>query len=465
MPSEFGIPAKSHGPTEPGVALAKDSLNNGLEANGIPQEAKNAEICDRLRRQLYQLSALQQLAGYFATMPKTSQIAKILLEIFCRDLNAKTAVVWFKARNATDYLPMSGLGIEKHTWNDWKLPAPNPFPHLPMLLLQPNWLEKQAILPSMGELLGSQGELEICYVPFEYNSALMGFAIIGITPGFAIAEETDALTILGHQVGASLFNSYLFADLSEQRDELKFKVMELEKANDALQKLDHFKNEFLIITSHELRTPLTGVIGLTKLVLDGLYEDENEMRQMLSDSYMSASYLLKLLNDILDLAKVESGQLKILPRAVSVMDRFAEMKLIANTIPRKPGVVLNWPCGLEMLPEMLADPDRFNQVLINLLSNALKFTHQGYVSILAERDIGFINFSVADTGIGISPDNQGRLFQKFVQADSGCAREFSGSGLGLVISKHLVEMMGGSIALHSDGEGRGTTIKFTVPIA
>jgi signal transduction histidine kinase len=397
-------------------------------------------------------------------MPKTSQVAKMLIDLLQRELNAKTGAVWFKARQAAIFKAKAGFGVESQAWNDWRLPAPNPFPHFPMLLLQPNWLEKQVIQPAMGEPLGGKGELDLFYMPFEYNSALMGFAIFGLAPDTAMDDQVGSLALLGHQVAASVFNSYLFADLTEQRDELKLKLAELEKANEALVQLDYFKNEFLIITSHELRTPLTGVLGLTKLVMDGLYEDESEMRQMLGDSYSSASYLLKLLNDILDLAKIESGQLDIVPRPVPVFERFEEIKLIAGSIPKKPGVAVIWPEGLDQMPEMLADPDRFSQVLVNLLSNALKFTNEGSVSVLVERDIGFIHFSVVDTGIGISPENQAKLFQKFVQAGEGRTR-VGGSGLGLVISKHIVEMMGGNIAMHSGGEGKGTTIRFTVPIA
>jgi signal transduction histidine kinase len=423
------------------------------------------ELERKLRRQDYQLSILQHLAGVFATMPKPNQVAKILLGTFCREFKAKTIVIWLKARNYESFKPFSGVGLSRERWKGWKLPAPNPFPHAPMLLLQPQRLEKQVATPDMEPLLGPEGNLPIFYIPFNYSSNLMGFALMGVDPDHPLDEDFGTISMLGQQVAASLFNSYLFMDMSDQRDELKAKAIELEKANEDLTKIDRFKNEFLVITSHELRTPLTGVLGFIKFVIDGLYEDEKEMQQMLQDSYSSGKYLLKLLNDILDLAKIESGRLEVNLVQVSLPEIFVEIRSIANSIPKKPSVEINWPDSLDSIPDILADPDRFSQVMINLISNSLKFTPEGSVSVAAERGIGFVSFSIEDTGIGISAKAQARLFQKFVQADSGRTREYGGTGLGLVISKHLVEMMGGTIALHSDGEGCGTTIKFTVPIA
>ncbi|MDR1840488.1 MAG: HAMP domain-containing histidine kinase [Holophagales bacterium] len=435
-------------------------------SDGESLKKRIADLEGKLSRQDHQLSVLQHLAGVFATMPKPNQIGKMLLELFCRELHAVTSMVWLKGRYSDVFRPLSGVGLNKRVCSEWKLPAPNPFPDTHMLLLRQQWLEKQTVLPHMTPLLGPGGNLALYYLPFEYNAALMGFAIMGIDPDHSIdeEEENNALEILGRQVGASIYNSHLFLNLSDQRDELKYKTDELEKANESLMKMDRFKNEFLVITSHELRTPLTGALGFIKLVMEGMYQDEEEMRQMLQDSYSSGKYLLKLLNDILDLAKIESGNLKVDLRPVSVKDRFAEIKTITHSLPRKSNVAIHWPDDLESLPDIIADPDRFSQVMINLLSNALKFTLEGSVSVIAERDIGFINFSVIDTGIGISLENQGNLFQKFVQVHSGHSRGFSGTGLGLLISKHLVELMGGAIEIHSEGEGRGATVRFRIPI-
>ena len=293
----------------------------------------------------------------------------------------------------------------------------------------------------------------------------MGFAIIGLDAGRILEEDQNSLTILQRQVAASIYNAWLFRDLGDQRDTLRRQTGELEKANAALREADRFRSEFLALTSHKLRTPLTGIMGFTRLVMDGLYDDEEEMNRMLADSYNSGKHLLDLLNDILDLAKIESGRMQIRIESCALAGLVDEVRTIVQAYPRKPEVDLVWPGDLDQMPEIMADSGRLKQVLINLLSNALKFTKEGAVTVSVERGIGEIALLVTDTGIGVSKEAQTRLFQKFVQADGGHSREYGGTGLGLVICKHLMEMMNGTIALTSEGEGRGTTMTLTMPIA
>jgi len=189
------------------------------------------------------------------------------------------------------------------------------------------------------------------------------------------------------------------------------------------------------------------------------------MNRMLADSYASGKHLLDLLNDILDLAKIESGRMQIRIESCGLHGLVEEVKAIVQAYPRKPEVDLVWPEGLEEMPEVLVDSGRLKQVLINVLSNSMKFTKEGSVTLAVERGFGEIGISVIDTGIGVSKEAQTRLFQKFVQADGGHSREYGGTGLGLVICKHLMEMMNGTIALASEGEGKGTTMTLTMPIA
>jgi signal transduction histidine kinase len=185
---------------------------------------------------------------------------------------------------------------------------------------------------------------------------------------------------------------------------------------------------------------------------------------MLQDSYTSGQHLLGLLNDILDLAKIESGKLEVHPEPFSLAVLLDEVKPIAEAYPRRMDVELFWP-DMSGIPEVVVDPSRLKQVLLNLLSNALKFTKEGSVAVQVERHPGLVALLVVDTGIGVSQEAQVRLFQKFAQAEGGHSREYGGTGLGLVISKHLMEMMGGTISLSSDGLGTGSTLRITMPIA
>jgi signal transduction histidine kinase len=349
-------------------------------------------------------------------------------------------------------------------WSGMQLPAPNPFPNSPIVLFQDQWLERSVHGGLLDPMKPSE-DTALYFVPFENQLLLMGFAIIGLEAGRNLEDEQNSLTILQRQVAVSIYNAWLFRDLGEQRDALRRQTSELEKANAALREADRFRSEFLALTSHELRTPLTGILGFTRLVMDGLYDDEDEMLRMLADSYASGRHLLDLLNDILDLAKIESGRMQIQLEPWSLQSLLDEVKALVQAYPRKPGVELLWPDDLSSLPEALVDSGRLKQVLLNLLSNSLKFTKEGFVQVQVERGFGVMTISVVDSGIGVSLEAQGRLFQKFVQADGGHAREYGGTGLGLVICKHLMEMMNGTIALTSEGDGHGTTMTLTVPIA
>ena len=307
--------------------------------------------------------------------------------------------------------------------------------------------------------------MSLYFVPFEHQLLLMGFAVLALDTGRKMEEDLDTLTILQRQVAVSIYNAWLFRDLGQQRDTLRRQTGELEKANVALREADRFKSEFLALTSHELRTPLTGILGFTRLVIDGLYDDEDEMRRMLQDSYASGKHLLSLLNDILDLAKIESGRMQVHIEAFSLHVLMEEVKPIAMAYPRKGEVALVWPEGLTELPDVMVDPGRLKQVMLNLLSNALKFTKEGSVRVAVERGFGQVTIQVIDSGIGIRVEDQAKLFQKFVQAEGGHSREYGGTGLGLVNCKHLMEMMGGTIALASEGQDKGSVLTLTVPIA
>jgi signal transduction histidine kinase len=428
---------------------------------------QNQELTDlriRLSRRSHQMSVLQHVAEILAATPKVIQVASVLQDVFVQEFNAKTCVVWILEDGGSGYQPQVGHGMPRSVWSKLQLPAPNPFPDAPTVLFQHQWLDASTLRGPL-EVMKGTGDSAAFFVPFEHQLLLMGFAIMALDSSHRMEEDQEILSVLQRQVAVSIYNAWLFRDLGEQRDALRLKTGELEKANAALMEADRFKSEFLALTSHELRTPLTGILGFTRLVMDGLYEDEDEMRRMLSDSYASGRHLLDLLNDILDLAKIEAGRLQMHLEPWNIHVLLEEIKPIAMAYPRKPGTELIWPNGLSDLPEVLVDPGRLRQVLLNLLSNAIKFTKEGSVRVNVERGFGTMTIQVIDTGIGVTPDAQTRLFQKFVQAEGGHAREFGGTGLGLVICKRLMEMMDGTIILYSEGMGRGTTLTLTVPIA
>jgi signal transduction histidine kinase/CheY-like chemotaxis protein len=259
-----------------------------------------------------------------------------------------------------------------------------------------------------------------------------------------------------------LCESYFEAGVRELR-ELNAR---LEAANLELAELGRVKDEFLAHTSHELRTPLNSILGFTKLVLDGLCHSRDEERELLRDVFVSAQHLLGIVNDILDIAKIEAGKLKLSPERVELRPLFDQvLAVVAVQADEKQLKLVDETAG-HALPPVRADENRLRQILINLLGNGVKFTDQGWVTLRAHTDDtpGHVLIEVQDTGIGIPPQRQAGLFEKFKQVDTSFTRRHGGSGLGLAISRRLVEMMGGRIELDSPGEGLGTTVRFSIPV-
>jgi len=449
-------------PRAQGGEVLAELIQSQRRVSQVNQEI--TELRSKLSRRSHQMAVLQHVAEILAATPKVAQVASVLQDVFLQEFNAQTCVVWILEDSGGGYLPRVGHGLPRSVWSKLELPAPNPFPEAPIVLFQHQRLDNATTRGALEALKGGK-DTTLFFVPFEHQLLLMGFAIMALDVGRYMEEDMEILTVLQRQVAVSIYNAWLFRDLGEQRDALRKQTAELEKANSALREADRFKSEFLALTSHELRTPLTGILGFTRLVMDGLYDDEDEMRRMLADSYASGKHLLDLLNDILDLAKIEAGRMQVKMESWSLHVLVEEVKPVAEAYPHNPDVALIWPEDLASLPEVQVDPGRLRQVLLNLLSNALKFTREGSVRVVVERGFGQMNIQVVDTGIGVSAEAQTRLFQKFVQAEGGTAREYGGTGLGLVICKHLMEMMGGTISLFSEGQGKGTTMTLTVPIS
>ena len=248
--------------------------------------------------------------------------------------------------------------------------------------------------------------------------------------------------------------------------ELKELNERLSATNRSLEEANRIKTDFLATTSHELRTPLTSIIGFSRLLLDGYVNDAAEQRNLLTDVHRSALNLLSLVDDILDLSRIEAGRLDIVVETVdlaaSITDVAALTKVQANE--KDLALLVDMP---EDLPPVRADQSRLRQILLNVVGNAIKFTEHGDVRIVAatDRDGSQVRIDVTDTGIGIAPDKQSFLFEKFRQVDAAYTRKHGGSGLGLAISKALIERMNGQIQLRSEGEGKGTKVTITVPIA
>jgi len=257
--------------------------------------------------------------------------------------------------------------------------------------------------------------------------------------------------------------------LRRKNDELNASLEQLEQMNEALARADQTKSEFLANTSHELRTPLNSIIGFLQLILEGLCESPEEEREYIANALASAQHLLQLINDVLDIARIEAGRMNFLIDDFPVEKLLREVESLASVQATRAGLHLSFEVRAADPEELLAHADfhRTKQILINLVGNAIKFTEEGAVRVWAEVDpeqAGSLLIVVEDTGIGIAPDQQQKIFEKFTQADGSSTRRYEGTGLGLAITRNLVELMGGTIGLHSPGSGKGTRVWFTLPL-
>ena len=239
-------------------------------------------------------------------------------------------------------------------------------------------------------------------------------------------------------------------------DELRARRAEAEAANEA-------KSQFLANMSHEVRTPLTGVVGFARLLqaTDGLPDDARAHVARISTS---AEALLNVVNDVLDFSKLEAGQLELDPQPFDPSLFFEETVDLVRPRASEKGIAVTLALGAGLPGCLDADAARIRQVLLNLLTNAVKFTAAGAVTVTADHDRGQLRVEVNDTGPGIAPEAAAQLFQRFSQLESANDRRHGGSGLGLAISKGVVEMMGGQIGLRST-PGVGSTFWFTAPAA
>jgi PAS domain S-box-containing protein len=240
----------------------------------------------------------------------------------------------------------------------------------------------------------------------------------------------------------------------------------LEEVNAQLEEASRLKSEFLANTSHELRTPLNGMIGFLQLVLDGMCESPEEERDFVRQALQCSRHLLGLINDVLDIAKIEAGKLQLDTDRVDVQLLFDEVQTVTHVQAAQRGVSLRFEIEGDASEAARCDFAKTKQILINLVGNSLKFTPKGSILVRAtpHPELGHIMFEVIDTGVGIPKDRQSMIFEKFTQADGSTTRKYGGTGLGLAISRSLVELMGGIIGVQSDGEGKGTRMYFSLPI-
>ncbi|HQP25727.1 MAG TPA: transporter substrate-binding domain-containing protein [Smithellaceae bacterium] len=285
--------------------------------------------------------------------------------------------------------------------------------------------------------------------------------IVFLIVGVVLLTSLAGSFVLKRQVNARTFE--LKKINREMEERIIDRTAELALAMEKAQAADRIKSAFLATMSHELRTPLNSIIGFTGILLQRLGGPLNEEQEkQLKMVYNSAKHLLNLINDVLDISKIEAGQLNVASETFNLRDAVEKVIKTSQPLADNKGLKLS----AEIAPEIgtiRSDRRRVEQILLNLLSNAIKFTEQGYVRMTCEVRSDKIVIAVSDSGIGIKPEDLGILFNAFQQIESGITRKYDGTGLGLSICKQLANLLGGKIEVESEW-GRGSTFSLILPL-
>ncbi|HSD51787.1 MAG TPA: ATP-binding protein, partial [Candidatus Methylomirabilis sp.] len=300
------------------------------------------------------------------------------------------------------------------------------------------------------DLVAREGFRAVLSVPMLREGRILGTVVVSRkSPGAFSERHVSLLTTFANQTTIAIENAHLFQEIQDKSHQLEI--------------ASHHKSEFLANMSHELRTPLNAILGYTELILDSIYGPvPGEIREVLERLEKSGRHLLSLINDVLDLSKIEAGQLtlaltdyslpEIVQTVITAVESLATQKQLALQVTVPPD-----------LPPGYGDERRLAQVLLNLVGNALKFTEAGEVRVEVGAADGRFLVAVTDTGPGIAPADQARIFEEFQQADSSSTRKKGGTGLGLAIAKRIIELHGGRLWVESR-PGQGATFRFTVPV-
>lgn len=272
--------------------------------------------------------------------------------------------------------------------------------------------------------------------------------------------ECEIMSGFVDAVGIAIENSNLFQSL-------RVTAKKLEGANKRLEELDKLKDDFVSIASHELRTPMTAIRSYVWMALNKAdIPLSDKMKKYLERTLLSTERLINLVNDMLNVSRIESGRVEVKPVPFSMQELADEV--MAEVAPKATEKQINLQSLKVKVPEVFADKDKVHQVLLNLVGNALKFTPEsGSIIISFFTDGQVVETAVKDSGVGISSEDMTKLFQKFERLDNSyvAAATSGGTGLGLFISKSLIELMGGKIWAKSEGVGKGTTFSFSLPAA
>jgi signal transduction histidine kinase/CheY-like chemotaxis protein/HAMP domain-containing protein len=410
------------------------------------------------------LNAYSELVTTLNSSASMEDVQRKALEILCRHTHASLGALYLVVQGEQTLELVSGFALKANGSLQKRLAFGEGIPG--QCAAEAKSLEVDSIPVSSGFVMDTGlGEIVPSYIlakPVMFRDDILGVLVLGATKSFGESEK-DIVDNSVPQLGVALTNAMNFEATRSLSVEIAKRNEELSTKNAEVEKAYKVKSDFLSSMSHELRTPLNSIIGFSSVLLgpsgDPLTDDQ---RMALEKVLKNGRHLLQLINDILDISKLESGRMtlsvetedvsSILSNCILIVEPLIQSKRLTMTQDIQPG-----------LPALSTDIVKVRQILVNLLSNASKFTEKGGISIkVTQQDNGIISFGVKDSGIGIAQKDFERVFEEFQQVDTSSTRKYKGTGLGLPIARKLARMLGGDLAVDSE-LGQGSTFTLKIP--
>jgi len=444
------------------------SVTEGLK------EAKTELLC-ALQTKVKEFTILHQIAQTGTEMLALEQVLSNALERVTRLMGVESGALLLANEQKGEVSAAARGGISSQFLEKLKkLPTGNSITGRLILSGMPVVIEDTAKYPQLADsLVKEEGLKSIAAVPLRSSGRVIGTLIIASRNLHSFSSaEIHLLNTIGEGLGPALKNAELYEalreknhQLDEQNQELRFKQRELLEKTREVEQASQLKSEFLANMSHELRTPLNSIIGFSELMLDQVPGPVNKkQRQCLEDILSSGRHLLSLIDQVLDLSKIESGRTELRLAMVALPELIESLKntMLPILKPRRQGLTIRIE---EDLPAVSADKAKLRQVFFNLLSNSSRFTPEGgRIEIEAVKNGSHCRVSVTDKGVGIKKEDQERIFEPFCQLDNAQTGGGSGgTGLGLVVVKQIVEKHGGRVWVESQ-YGKGSRFSFTLPL-
>ncbi len=313
-------------------------------------------------------------------------------------------------------------------------------------------------------------EAALC-LPLFIEDKIIGMIVLGnkLSGDPYSEQDIELLTNLANQASVSFQNARLYSEIkgfSEKLErEVEKRTKELQEAYEDLKKLDKAKSEFISIASHQLRTPLTAVKGYISMMQEGTYGKMPEkMEKPLDNIYVSNERLIKLVNDLLNVSRIEAGRMEMKLEKVSLEEMIVSVIEELSNVAKEKDVYLKWEKSKETLPKISLDRDKIRQVVMNVIDNAIRYTEKGGVTIKAKESDGKIQILVSDTGVGLTKSELSKMFESFSRGAAGTRLYTEGVGLGLYVARRFVEVHDGKIWAESKGKGKGSIFYIELPI-